>query len=64
VLTQKQLDKWADPESLAAFLDRQCLKEHLEPKDMIGGTLFLASSASKMMTSQVLLIDGGAAVTG
>jgi NAD(P)-dependent dehydrogenase (short-subunit alcohol dehydrogenase family) len=64
VLTQKQLDKWADPESLSAFLDRQCLKEHLEPVDMVGGTLFLASNASKMMTSQVLVIDGGAAVTG
>lgn len=64
VLTQKQKDLWADPESLAAFMDRQCLKEHLAPEDMVGGTLFLASNASKMMTSQILLIDGGVAMSG
>ncbi len=64
VLTQKQLDKWATPEDLQAHLDKQCLKQHLSPEDMIGGTLFLASNASKMMTGQVLAIDGGVVVTG
>lgn len=64
VLTQKQLDKWANPEDLKAHLDKQCLKEHLVPEDMIGGTLFLASNASKMMTGQVIVIDGGVVVTG
>ena len=64
VLTQKQLDQWASPEDLASHLDKQCLKEHLAPEDMIGGTLFLASNASKMMTSQVIVIDGGVVVTG
>lgn len=64
VLTQKQLDQWATPEDLQQHLDKQCLKQHLVPEDMIGGTLFLASSASKMMTGQVLVIDGGVVVTG
>ncbi len=64
VLTQKQLDKWADPVSLAAHMEKQCLKEHLEPDDIVSGTLFLASSASRMMTGQALVIDGGVAVTG
>ncbi len=31
---------------------------------MIGGTLFLASNASKMMTGQCIAIDGGVVVTG
>lgn len=64
VLTQKQLDQWASPEGLEDHLTRQCLKTHLAPEDMIGGTLFLASNASKMMTGQVMVIDGGVVVTG
>ena len=64
VLTQKQLDKWADPDSLAAHLDRQCLKEHLAPEDIVGPTLFLSSEASRMMTGQALVVDGGVVVTG
>ncbi len=64
VLTQKQLDKWATPKGLAAHLDRQCLKDHLEPQDIVGATLFLASDTSRMMTGQAMVVDGGVAVTG
>lgn len=64
VLTQKQMELWAKPEDLAAHMERQCLKEHLAPEDIVGGTLFLASSASRMMTGQALVIDGGVVVTG
>lgn len=64
VLTEKQLEIWATPEDLAATMDRQCLKDHLKPEDITGGTLFLASSASRMMTGQALVIDGGMVVTG
>ncbi|AXT28917.1 SDR family oxidoreductase (plasmid) [Ruegeria sp. AD91A] len=64
VLTEKQLDKWATPEDLAAHLDRQCLKEHLKPEDMIAPTLFLASRASHAMTGQCMAVDGGVVVSG
>jgi len=64
VLTQKQKDLWVTPKDLAAHLDRQCLKDTLVPEDIVGGTLFLASDASKMMTGQVIVIDGGVVVTG
>jgi len=64
VLTQKQKDLWVTPEGLAAHLERQCLKDALAPEDIVGGVLFLASSSSKMMTGQALVIDGGVAVTG
>lgn len=64
VLTQKQKDLWATPEGLAGHLDRQCLKEHLDPSDIVGGVLFLASKASKMLTGQCIAIDGGVVVTG
>ena len=64
VLTDKQKDKWATPEALASHLDRQCLKTHLAPADMVGPALFLASAASRMMTGQALVVDGGVVVTG
>ncbi len=64
VLTQKQLDKWATPGDLATHLDRQCLKRHLEPADMVGPALFLASQCSTMMTGQCMVVDGGVVTTG
>lgn len=64
VLTQKQLDKWATPEGLAAHLERQCIKTHLEPRDVVDATLFLASDASRMMTGQCMVVDGGVVTTG
>ncbi|MGB0497123.1 MAG: SDR family NAD(P)-dependent oxidoreductase [Rubricella sp.] len=64
VLTQKQLDMWATPEDLRDHLGKQCLKEHLTPADIVEGCLFLASDASRMMTGQALVIDGGVVVTG
>ncbi len=64
VLTDRQKELWVTPEGLAAHLDRQCLKDPLEPADIVGGCLFLASSVSKAMTGQALVIDGGVVVTG
>ena len=64
VLTQKQLDLWADPDSLAAHLERQCLKDYLKPEDIVNPTLFLSSDASRMMTGQAMVVDGGVVVTG
>jgi NAD(P)-dependent dehydrogenase (short-subunit alcohol dehydrogenase family) len=64
VLTQKQKDLWVTPEGLKAHVDRQCLTDTLEPQDIVCGCLFLASQASKMMTGQALVIDGGVVVTG
>ena len=63
-LTDKQKKMWATPEALAEQINRQCLKTHLEPADIVGGTLFLASNTSRMMTGQALVIDGGVVVTG
>jgi NAD(P)-dependent dehydrogenase (short-subunit alcohol dehydrogenase family) len=64
VLTKRQMNLWATEDGLSKHLDRQCLKEHLSGADIVGGTLFLASGTSKMMTSQALVIDGGVVVTG
>lgn len=62
VMTEKQKEMWVTPEGLAEHLDRQCLPDTLEPSDIVGGTLFLASKASRMMTGQCMIIDGGVVV--
>jgi len=64
VLTQKQQDLWVTDEALSHHLSRQCLKEPLEPEDIVGGALFLASRISRAMTGQALVIDGGVVTTG
>lgn len=64
VLTERQKDLWATPDGLAAHLGKQCLKEHLIEDDIVDATLFLASKASRMMTGQALVVDGGVVVTG
>ena len=64
VLTQKQRDLWAKPEALAAHMKRQALPDYMVGRDMVGGTLFLASDTSRMMTGQALVIDGGVVVSG
>ena len=64
VLTEKQLGKWATPDALAAHLGRQCLKQHLGSQDIVDATLFLASNSSRMMTGQLMAVDGGVVTTG
>jgi NAD(P)-dependent dehydrogenase (short-subunit alcohol dehydrogenase family) len=64
VLTEKQLEMWVTPEALEEHLMRQCLKDTLKPDDIVGATLFLASDASRMMTGQAMVVDGGVVVTG
>lgn len=64
VLTQKQKDLWVTDEGLAAHIDRQCLKTPLAPADVTGACLFMASAASRMMTGQAMVVDGGVVTTG
>jgi NAD(P)-dependent dehydrogenase (short-subunit alcohol dehydrogenase family) len=64
VLTDKQKDMWVTPEALESHLERQCLKDTLDPEDVVGATLFLASDSSKMMSGQTMVVDGGVVVTG
>ncbi len=59
VMTERQKDLWVTEEGLAAMIDRQCLKEPIQPADMVGPCLFLASKAARMVTAQVLIADGG-----
>lgn len=64
VLTDRQKELWANDEAVAAHVARQCLKETIAPEDMVEPTLFLASNASRMMSGQALVVDGGVVTTG
>ncbi|MDF1606755.1 SDR family NAD(P)-dependent oxidoreductase [Hoeflea sp. YIM 152468] len=59
VMTERQKRLWVTDAGLAAMIDRQCLKRPIEPEDMVGPCLFLASKASAMISAQVLIADGG-----
>lgn len=59
VVTERQKDLWLTDESIAAMIERQCLKRSLVAEDMVGPCLFLASSASAGMTAQSIIVDGG-----
>ncbi len=59
VLTDRQKEMWVTPDALANHLAKQCLPDPIQPEDLAGSVLFLASTASRMMTSQTLILDGG-----
>ena len=59
VLTERQKDLWVTEQDLKECLDNQSIKRPLSGWDMAAPALFLASSASAMMTGQELIIDGG-----
>ncbi len=59
IVTERQKRLWLSPESMQAMIDRQCLKRNLDPADLTGPCLFLASAASSGMTAQWITVDGG-----
>lgn len=44
------------------IIDAQSVKRLLEPGDMVGAVLFLASDGAAMVTGQTLVVDGGVIV--
>ena len=59
VMTERQKELWVTEEALAECLEQQALKETIAPEDMASACLFLASAASRMMSGQTLVVDGG-----
>jgi NAD(P)-dependent dehydrogenase (short-subunit alcohol dehydrogenase family) len=48
-----------DPEGAARLKASIPLGRWAQPEDIVGPTLFLASSASDFVTGQILYVDGG-----
>lgn len=61
VMTERQRALWARPEDVARAMEEQCLAIELQPEDMCGLALFLASDDARVITKQVFVADGGRA---
>ncbi|WP_262695716.1 SDR family NAD(P)-dependent oxidoreductase [Kordiimonas aquimaris] len=59
VLTERQKELWATPETVKECLSQQSLKKTITEDDVSNAALFLASNASAMVTGQSLIVDGG-----
>jgi NAD(P)-dependent dehydrogenase (short-subunit alcohol dehydrogenase family) len=55
-MTRARVD---DPDHRALMLERTPLHRILEPDDLVGALLFLASRASEFVTGHVLAVDAG-----
>jgi D-xylose 1-dehydrogenase len=59
VATPRQLSEWIDPAAERTMLERQCLPDRIEPRDVAEAAMFLCSDAARMLTKQCLVINAG-----
>lgn len=59
VMTQRQMEKWLDPDGEEALRRNQCLPDRLQPEDVARMVLFLASDDARMCTAQEFKVDAG-----
>ena len=64
-VTMSEATKKVVPEAFAETMRQQAaLGTSLEPRDLTGTALFLASDESRMMTGQTLIVDAGIYANG
>ena len=61
IWTEKQIARANadDPAKFGRYLDRQCIKEHLDAADVARLALWLASAESRRCAGQTYIVDGG-----
>jgi 3-oxoacyl-[acyl-carrier protein] reductase len=64
-VTMTEATKKVVPEGIAqALVQFSALRKPVQPDDLTGTAVFLASSDSDLMTGQVLVVDGGQVMLG
>ena len=58
-MTEKQMKLHLDEAGEQAITQGQCLPDRVQSGDLAAAALFLASSQSRMITSQDIVVDGG-----
>jgi hypothetical protein len=58
-MTERQMRLWHTPESKAAMVARQSIHEDLLEEDIADAVLFLSADDSRMITMQLLAVEGG-----
>lgn len=59
VMTERQLARWLDADTVKEINRHQAIKHPLEPDDICDMALFLAADDSRMLTAQSVIVDGG-----
>ena len=59
VMTERQKNLWVTKPALARQLERQCLRQPIEPVYVARMVLFLASDEAAMCTAGTFMVDGG-----
>lgn len=59
VHTERQVKKWLTPELQETVMNRQCLKQYIEPEDVAEVAVFLCSNAARAITNQTIVVDAG-----
>ena len=59
VMTERQKELWATPESLERHRERQCLPDLVQPVHLARMILFLASDDAAMCTANNYMVEAG-----
>jgi len=59
VFTERQIRDYLTPENKRLLEERQCIPEHIQPREIAAVILFLASDLSAAVTGQEILADRG-----
>lgn len=59
VMTERQLRLWAVPDMEQEIARMQCLPDPIQPHDIVGMVLFLASDDARACTAQEFIVDAG-----